>query len=163
MCKSDLGNQKMEAFQGNMDTEVKAASAIFCEPLNGWLIEFPTTFEKFKEIYDFQIRTMQKKTLNEMSITVNARSLAAIIEKPFIIKFDRKKSNLSEIESLKLIKPEREVLNFISKAQKSYQTKEELCFIMTTSLDGNSTESMKNSIITNQMCNTYGDWWTVCE
>ena len=27
----------------------------------------------------------------------------------------------------------------------------------------NFTESINNSLLTNQMCTTFGDWWTVCE
>ena len=164
LCKSKGSNSRiMEAFQDQMDKEAKAANSIFCEPLNGHLVDFPKTMDEYKEIYDFQISTMKRKTLNEMSITLDARTFAVIAEKPDIIKFDGRKSNLSEIGLSSKINPVTEVMNFISKAQKSYQTKEELCFILTTTLYENSTESLNNSILTNQMCNTYGDWWTVCQ
>ena len=149
----------MEVFQDQMDKEAKAASAIFCEPLNGQLVKFPQTMEEYKEIYDFLINTMKRKTLSEMSITLDARTFAVIVEKPFIIKFNGRETNLTEIGTINHIEPETEVLNFISRAQKSYQTQEELCFILTTKMN----ESLKHSILTNQMCNTYGDWWTVCQ
>ena len=73
LCKTSSGNKKiMEAFQDNMKKEVRDAGPIFCESLNGKLLKFPETFEKFKEVTAFQISTMRKKTLNKMAITVSA-------------------------------------------------------------------------------------------
>ena len=160
LCKTSSGNKKiMEAFQDNMKKEVRDAGPIFCESLNGKLLKFPETFEKFKEVNAFQIVTIRKKTLNKMAITVSAQSFSTTIERPYIKKFDVGLLELFDIEQARLLQPEKEVLNFISKAQKSYQTREDLCFILSTALEDNST----TNIFTNQMCNVYGDWWTVCE
>ena len=64
-----------------------------------------------------------------------------------------------DIETAELLNPETEVSRLISTAQKSYQTREDLCFILDTSLNDNGSVS----VVTNQLCNTYGDWWTVCQ
>ena len=47
MCKSSGGNKKiMEAFQDNMKKEAIDAGPIFCESLNGKLLEIPETLEE---------------------------------------------------------------------------------------------------------------------
>merc|ERR1711892_699434 len=56
LCESDMGNKKiLEVFQDNMDKELNRAGPIFCEPLNGKLIEFPHSLEKLQEINAFKM------------------------------------------------------------------------------------------------------------
>ena len=160
LCKGKMGTKKIiEAFQDNMGKEAKAAGPIFCEPLNGRMIEFPETTEKFEELRTFQVSTMRKKKLNEMSMTVNAKSFASVGVKPYISKSAGGTMKLLSIDNAKPLKPSEEVLKYISLNQQSYQSSEELCYIMTTKIHENSTPS----VFTNQMCNGYGGWWTVCE
>ena len=125
-----------------MDKEVNQAGPIFCKPLNGKLIDFPETLEQLQEINAFQISTMKKKNFHEMSITVNAKSYAAIGEKPYIDQFQDGSLKLLDIETSNMLKPTNEVLNFISEYQQAYQTREELCDIMTTNADENITKSI---------------------
>ena len=147
----------------NMDKPAKEAGPIFCESLNGKLLEFPKSIEQLQIINDFQILVMKKKSFNEMSITLNARSYATIREKPFIDYSNDISSEFLEIKTSNMIHPSQEVPSFISDNLQLYQTREELCYIMTTTLDEKSTKSINASILTNIMCNRFGDWWTVCE
>ena len=62
---------------------------------------------------------MKRKALSKMSITVDARMFADIVDKPYIIKFDGRKSNLSEIGTENSIEPAEDVLEFISKATRA--------------------------------------------
>ena len=164
MCRSELGNKKiLQAFQDNIDKEVNRAGPIFCEPLNGKLIDFPDTIEKFQEINAFKMSTMKIKNFNEMSITVNAKSFAAVGKKPYIERFQDLSLDLMDIKTSAAINASKDVLNFISGDQQAYQTEEELCYIMTTTADENFTETVNSSIFTNKMCNRFGDWWTLCE
>ena len=160
MCKSSAGNAKiLEAFQDNMKKEAKDTGPIFCESLNGKLLEFPETFEEFEQVQSFKIATMKKKSLKNMAVTLNAKSISTIIERPYIRKFDVRLLKIFDLETAELLNPETEVSRLISTAQKSYQTTEDLCFILDTSL----TDDGSASVVTNQLCNTYGDWWTVCQ
>ena len=152
LCKSKSG-KIWEAFHDNIDKEARDAGPIFCEPLNGKLVEFPETFEDFEEMNDFQIANMKKASINELAITVNARSYAIVLEKPYISAF-KEKYALLEIKSSKKLEPKDEVLNYISEKQGSYQTNEELCYIMTTTANENFTESVNSSVF-NLCCNTY--------
>ena len=161
LCKAKSG-KIVEAFQDNIDKEVRAAGPIFCGSLNGKLIEFPETFEEYEEVNALQIANMKRLNLNEMSIPVNGRSYVKALTKPLISKF-KEKYDILEIESSKQVKPNSDVLNFISEKQLSSQSKEELCYIMTTTIDENITKSVNNSIFTNQMCDSDGGWWTVCK
>ena len=57
LCKSKVENTKiLEAFQDNIDKEVKEAGAIFCEPLNGRLIEFPKTLDELQKVNAFNMK-----------------------------------------------------------------------------------------------------------
>ena len=94
---------------------------------------------------------MKKKSLKGMAITLNAQSISTIIEKPYIRKFDVRLLKLFDIKTSELITPDKEVSNLISTVQKSYQTPEELCFILDTSMEQNINKSITSSIFTNKM------------
>ena len=163
MCKGKTGKTKIvEVFQDNIDKEVRDAGPIFCEPLNGKLVDFPATLEEYEEMNAFQISNLRKASLNELAMTVNARSFAIVLEKPFVSEFKEKYAIL-DMQSSNVLEPMEEVLDYISEKQGSYQTKEELCYIMTTTLDENMTETANSSIFTNEMCGRFGGWWTVCQ
>ena len=163
LCKGGKDNSKIvEAFQDNIDKEAKAAGPIFCETLNGKIIEFPESIESFKEIHDYQISLLRKKKMSEMSITVNAKSFASTGIKPYI-QTSRGSKELLDMFTSKQIKTSREVLDFISLNTETYQSKEELCYIFTTTSNANFTGSLNSSFFTTQMCNRYGSWWTACQ
>ena len=85
---------------------------------------------------------MKKKKMYEMSFTVNAKSLTSTGIKPYIRTTSGAKE-LLDIISSKEINSSREVLGFISLNTETYQSKEELCYIMTTTSNENFTSSLK--------------------
>ena len=131
-----------------MKRKLKFAGPIFCEPLNGKLLEFPETMEELEYINDFQLKTTQKLNLTEISI-----------ERPFMNPFKGESTELVNIKTGKPIKPTKDVLNFISMNKDFYQEEEELCYIMSTTIKG----SKSNSILANEICDKYTNLWTVCE
>lgn len=107
-----------------MKKKLKFAGPIFCEPLNGKLLEFPETIEELEYINDFQLNTMQKLNLTAISITINAKSYATVIERPFMNHFKGESTELVNMKTGKAIKPTKDVLNFISKNKDFYQEEE---------------------------------------
>ena len=164
MCKSNTNNKRIiEAFQDNMEKKAKAAGSIFCEPLNGKFLEFPVTLNELSEIRDFQTGIIRKKSLKEMQITLNAKSFASTGVKPYISQSVGGPAEIADIGSFKLLHPSEEVLDFVLPEQVSYQSREELCYIMTTTINENFTDNMSSSFFTKEICNSYGSWWTACQ
>ena len=164
LCKSITTSSKiLEAFQDNIEKKANEAGPIFCDPLNGNLIDFPRTINNLQELQAFKTKIMQKNNFKALAITVNAKSSSSIIEMPYIQQFDGRQSVLLDIKTSSLLNPSESVLNFVSKEQTSYQTTEDLCYIMTTELGGNNAANLSTSVFTNEMCEKNGDWWTFCE
>ena len=159
MCRSKSGNSKIiEAFQDNMEKQAEAAGSIFCDPLNGKFLGFPLTMSEFSVIQDYKMKILRKKKLGEMSVSLNAKSLASTGVKPVISQASKEAVKISEIENPNLLTPSEDVLEFVSAEQVAYQSSEELCYIMTTTFQDNHT----NSFFTKEICNSYGSWWTIC-
>ena len=164
LCKSKIESKNIfEAFQDKMDKEAKAAGKIFCEPLNGDLVEFPETFEELEYIIDFQIKMLSIINSPQISITLNAKSFTTVQDDTNLSQFNGRSTDLFDIKTSKLIKPTKEVLGYLTAKPKLYQTKEELCYILTTTVKDNTTEILSNSSLTVDFCDGFGPWWTLCQ
>ena len=160
MCKNKLKNEKIiEAFQDNLDKKAKDSSSIFCESLNGKLINFPTTMDELEATNSFLHSLIKKKNKKDISITVNGMSYANVREDPYMRHFNGAETDILDIKTSRILKPTKEVLNFISVKREYYNTRVELCYIMTTHIKENTIESK----FTNKICDGFGDWWTVCQ
>ena len=70
-------------------------------------------------------------------------------------------TDIFDFKTGELLDPSDEVIDHITVSQDFYQRREELCFIMTTSMVDNSTRSEVS--LTNMLCDKYADLWTVCQ
>ena len=73
--------------------------------------------------------------------------------------------DIYEIGSERLLRPEERIMDFMSPIRNSYQSREELCYIMTTKTSKATKEdkSETETSFTTQMCNRLGSWWTICK
>ena len=126
-----MTNVLLEAFQDNIDKEAKNAGSIFCDTLNGKMISFPESMNQLSEIIEYKTKLMEKTSLDEMEVAVNAKSYSVNPPKPEM-GFPEGYLDISEIGSERLILPEDKVLGFLSEVKNSCQSREELCYIMTT-------------------------------
>ena len=154
----------LEAFQDNIDKEANNAGSIFCDTMNGKMISFPESMNQLSDIIDYKTKVMVQANLDEMAIAVNAKSYSVNPPKPEI-GFPEGYLDIYEIGTDRLIMAEDEVLESLSKVHNSYQSREELCYIMTTKLSNGQLDNQPKpkSSFTTQMCNRFGGWWTVCK
>ena len=166
MCKAvNKTGTILEAFQDNIDKEAKNAGSIFCDTMNGRMISFPETLSQLSEIIDYESEIMANANLDVLAAAVNAKSYSVNPPKPEI-GFPEGYLDIYEIGTDRLIVADDEVLESLSKVKNSYQSREELCYIMTTTLSNDEDESNNSEPLTSfttQMCNRFGNWWTVCK
>ena len=162
LCKGSTNNNNIvEAFQDNIGNEAKAAGQIFCDTLNGKILRFPESIEQLKEIQNFKMNFMRKKKMNEMSIALNAKSFTSTGVKPYI-QVSRVPKDLLDITTSEKINASKDVLKYIVVSTETFQSKEELCYIMTTAITANNPGNINSSVFTTEMCNINGNWWTAC-
>ena len=149
----------LEAFQDNIDKEAKNAGSIFCDTMNGRMISFPESMNDLTAIVDYKTKVMAQANLNVMEVAVNAKSYSVNLPKPEI-GFPEGYLDIYEIGTDRLIEADDQVLEYLSTVHNSYQSREELCYIMTSTLGEDTTPE---SSFTTQMCNRFGSWWTVCK
>ena len=162
LCKGASSNELIyQIFQDNMKKKVKSAGPIFCEPLNGKLLELPLTLTELQKINTFQLKTMQKLNLKEMSFSTNAKTYATIRERPFMNHFKGSSSDILDLKTGEIIEPSTDVIGHMTINQDYYQRREELCYIITTTMADNNTRS--DISLANIICDKYAQLWTVCQ
>ena len=165
MCKAvNESKLNLELFQDNKDKEAKNAGSIFCDTLNGRMISFPETMDQLSVLIDYKTKVMDKTSLDSMAVAISAKSYSVNPPKPEMTYPDGY-LDIYEIGSERQIVPEEQVLDTISKNKNSFQSREELCYILTTTATNNGKEGMEEhkSSFTTQMCNRFGSWWTACK
>ena len=150
---------QMEAFQDDVLKQAREADSIYCETLNGKMVGFPESEAELKGLSKFKHDMMIRSGLDSMAITVNGKSYSKSLVWP---KLEYSEDNIEvyEIESEKLINSQLTDLDVFSKIRNSYQSREELCYILTSQLAGGD-ETTKSSFST-ETCSRLGDWWTIC-
>ena len=162
MCR-DVNKKadNLEVFQDNIDKAVSNAGSIFCDTLNGKIIGFPETVTQLSVLKDYKSKVLDQTGIDGMAVAVNAKSYSVNFPKPEM-GYPKGFLDIYELGSERMIKPEEKVLETMSKVRNSYQSKEELCYIMTTSTIKPTEKETKTSFTT-QMCNRFGSWWTLCK
>ena len=160
MCKVvDRDNFKLEGFQDNFGTMIKDMGNIFCDTMNAKMAEFPETHNQMVEVEKFAIDMLANTNLDSIDIPVNGKSFSVEYQSPNVGS-TQTYLEIHEMGSDRQIYPREKVLDKFSTVVNSFQSKEEICYIMTTRKD----ESMNvKSMISTDMCNRLGDWWTVCK
>ena len=162
MCKgANERSEIIEAFQDNVDKEARQAGPIYCDTLNGKIIGFPGSVTQLSDLVEFKNKFMARAEMNIMAISVNGKSYAKNFMWPRL-EFTKENLDIYEIESEKIIETDREVLERFSKVKRSYQSREELCYIMTTKNE-EGMENKPQSSFKTEMCTRLGNWWTVCK
>ena len=146
MCK-DVNKTKinLEAFQDNIDKAVKNAGPIFCDSLNGKIIGFPETFTELTHVKDYKTKVLDQTGIAGMAVAVNAKSYSVNFPKPEM-GYPKESLDIYELGTERIIIPEEKVMESMSKVRNSYQSREEVCYIMTTSTLENNEKTTKTSL-----------------
>ena len=163
ICSSAGAGDILEAFQDNKGKEPQKAGDVFCDTLNGKLVDFPTSTYELSQLIEYKSDVMYLTGLETLSTSVNAKSLSVTLPKPKL-RYSEDSLEMYNIETDEVINSEESILNSISKTWIAFQSKENLCYIMTTAEAKNQTDSqtkVEHSFKT-EMCNRLGNWWTVC-
>ena len=154
----------LEAFQDNILKEAQNAGSIFCNTLNGKRVGFPESAGQLSDLSDYLSQVMTRANLDTIDLTVNAISYSANIQKPKM-GFSKQTLDIYDISSEEKLKADPEILKSISTLWNAYQSKEELCYIMTKSaIESDANENTtKDILFTAEMCDGVGYWWTVCK
>ena len=154
-----------EAFNDNVKKEVNNAGKIFCETLNGKLARFPEKNDQFKQLYDYMEQLIESKGINSATTPLVAKSFSLLPLKPDIGIPEEGYLDIFDTATDDLIKPDKTILDLIRRESTSYQSKEELCYLIKV-LGKNETHlsqsSTKASIFTD-LCSQFVDGWTLCE
>ena len=152
----------LEAFQDNTIIEARQAGHIFCDTLNGKMISFPESMTELSELKDYALDLHALANLSTLAIPLNAKSYSAIAQRPEMGS-SKDYMDIFEIGSDMQVKPESKVLDSLHKGQNSYQSKQELCRIMTskTTQSENEDKLEQKSSIRAELSNRLGNWWTV--
>ena len=123
----------VEAFQDNLAKEAQKAGSIFCDTLNGEMISFPESIGQLVDLTNYLTKVMAKTNLDTIDVGVNAKSYSANLPKPSM-GFSEGSLDIYDMSSDQQWNPTPEILDFLSLIWSTYQSREELCYIMTTSL-----------------------------
>ena len=156
----------LEAFQDNTAMEASQAGAVFCDTLNGKMIGFPETMTELSDLKDYASELLTLANLDELAIPLNAISHSDVSKRPEM-RSPKKYLDIYAKGSDIQIKPETEVFNLMHKGRNSYQSRQELCYILTTRKtkgggDEDQIEEEQKSSISADLCNGLGNWWTIC-
>ena len=166
VCKSSANVTKIyEAFMDNVDKEARNAGKIFCESLNGHLARFPETYENFISLLDYKTQLMETKNMQSLKTPVSAKSYSILPVKPNVGIPEKGFLDIFDVKTEAEIKPDEKVQKLIIKEDTSYQSKEELCYLMESKKDDLPTDDLKSekTLFFTEMCGRYIDGWTVCE
>ena len=166
LCRSrEVMSKVLEAFNDKINKQARNAGKIFCESLNGILAKFPNSYEDFKSLLDYKTRLMTSLNISSMSAPVNAKSYSIKPEIPNIGYPEGGYLDIFDLTTGSAIIPDAKVKKSISKDHFSYQSREELCYLMESMKDEYPPagfDSEKSWFVT-QMCSRNIDGWTVCE
>ena len=166
LCESTKTIGKVfEAFNDNVKKEARDAGKIFCESLNGNLARFPESYDDFKSLLDYKTQIMRKLDIKSLTTPVSAKSYSIKPEVPNIGYPSGGYLDIYDLITENPINPDEKVQKSISKDHYSYQSREELCYLMDSKKDEYPPagfNSEKSWFVT-QMCSRNIDGWTVCE
>ena len=168
-CKQKTGDF-YEAFNDGKLFKAQEGGPMFCSTLNGKLASLPETYEDFMTLIDYKRSFMFHNDIWGMTASVNAKSISVLPDKPDIGYppngyFD----NIYELGTERKLNLDDRVKKSISKDFHSYQSKEDLCYIMTTFKDGypprgfDAEHSWFFTQRCDRICTGCGAWWVVCK
>ena len=162
-CKKKNGTI-YEAFYDGKSFQAKHAGPIFCSTMNGYQISFPETYDDFKTILDYQANFLDHKNMGYMETVMNAFSYAAVPEKPDIGYPPGGYFDIYEMGTKKLLNVEEKVKKSISKDHHSYQSKEELCYLMRNHYSSKPPDGFDSETawFITQRCNRFMHFWAMC-
>ena len=161
MCKNTKQNGLiLESFQDNLDLEAKFAGQTFCETLNGKMIGLPEYIAEFSELKSWTQQMLGHTNSNTADVPLNAKSYSANLQRPEMGSHQGY-LDIYEIGTERLITPDTMVMNILSKVRSSFQSREELCYIM--NIDKREVTPSNKSYFSTQMCGKLGNWWTICK
>ena len=160
VCKTPGSKyMKLEAFEDNVGKRAKDADLLFCAPLNGEMVGFPESKSGLSDLIDYKNKLMTMIGIDELEFIVNGKSYSTFSTWPKI-EFSSRTIEIYEMDTEKLINADENAMKIISKLWNSYQSKSELCYIMTSkqSKDGRGSKIKFKT----EICSRTGSWWTVC-
>ena len=162
MCKKEI-KVIYEAFADEKVFQAKSAGPIFCSTMNGKLANFPESYSDFMELLDYKKSFMLKKKISYMGAVVRAKSVSVSPNKPKIGYPPGGYFDIYELDTGRKLEPDDKVKKSISKDHHSYQSEEDLCYIMRSSdwYPPKGFDSERSWFMT-QRCERYGGWWAVC-
>ena len=119
----------LEAFQDNTNMEAAQAGHVFCDTLNGKIISFPESMTELSELKDYALELHTLANISTLAIPLNAKSYSAIAQRREMGS-SKEFMDIFEIGSDIQVKPGSKVLDSMHKGRNSYQSKQELCYIM---------------------------------
>ena len=154
-----------EAFNDNSNKEVKHAGSIFCDTLNGKLAKFPTSYESFKSIMDYKEQLMKTLDIPSILTPVGAKTYSIQPQRPNIGYPDGGYLDILDLDSESPITPDEKVKKSVSKDHFSYQSREELCYVMESKKDEYPPKGFnaEKSWFITEMCGRNIAGWTLCE
>ena len=123
------------------------------------MISFPESMNDLSELKDYALDLHALANLSTLAIPLNAKSYSAIAQRPDMGS-SKDYMDIFEIGSDMQVKPESKVLDSMHKGRNSYQSKQELCYIMTSTTTQSEDEetSKQKSSIRAELCNRLGNW-----
>ena len=160
ICVNDMEMQNdviLEAFQDNTAMQADQAGNIFCDTLNGEMIGFPENVAQLAALQTYASELLTLADIDSLSIPLNAVSFSVVSQRPEM-RSPKEYLDIYQRGSNVKITPETNVLDSLHKGRNSYQSRQELCYIMTTV----RTKTGETSVIRSDLCHRLGTWWTVC-
>ena len=77
MCKVvNKENVQLEGFQDNLSKKARDMGYIFCDTLNGKMVEFPKTLKHMNDLENFTVELFSNTNLDSLQIGVNGMSFS---------------------------------------------------------------------------------------
>ena len=166
MCDSSTKIDTVyEAFMDNSEKQVVSAGEIFCETLNGKLVRFPETPNEYEKLKLYLTQLIEAKDINSATTPVVAKSYSVLPSKPDIGIPKEGFLDIFDTDTDAPIQPEEGIQSLIRKEKTSYQSREELCYLMKVKKH-NKSDSGPNSTVAEfftDLCSKFVSGWTVCE